>query len=183
MKDHLTATKNTLLLAVLMLALLQLFSACQNEVDTPTLSCPGLSMKASIQNTTNSLNLVSNVVFRQQTDTGGVKFMSLEAISDTMKVLLNVMDGVYDENALKNDSLYLKTYIFSTAADRQGGLVVVSVNDGIDYKPYTTDTSSITITRINTIKKTISGNFYFAANNRTISGKGTFQNACYVSLP
>ncbi|HVI47692.1 MAG TPA: hypothetical protein VM802_22665 [Chitinophaga sp.] len=159
------------------------FTACQQKIDTPELSCPELSMTATLQDKTNSLKLVTNTIFSQENDSAVTKYLSLEALSDTMKVIINVIDPGYPYNAKTNDSLRLATYRFSRTANLQGGLVVAGMRnkDGsISY--FTTDSSSVTINRVNTVRKTVSGTFTFVADKGAIAGKGTFQNACYVTL-
>jgi hypothetical protein len=108
----------------------------------------------------------------------------MEAVSDTFKVVFNLTDGLFDEMALKNDSLHLDTYSFPSGNFPEKGLVVAAVMapGAGDYQFLTTDTSSITIRKINTKTKVLSGRFFFMANNRTVTGEGTFKNACYVSL-
>ncbi|MBC9933597.1 hypothetical protein [Chitinophaga qingshengii] len=129
------------------------------------------------------MNLSTSTLFRQQMDTGAVKFLSIEAVSDSFKIVLNLMDGPYPDAAIKNDSLKLKTYVYSKSRHLQGGLVVGAIKTLVDYDYLQTDTSSITLTFINTKLKKVSGSYYFEANGRTISGSGIFRNACYVTLP
>lgn len=130
------------------------------------------------------MNLSSSLIFRQQTDSGGLKFLSMETVSDTFKVVLNLTDGLFDEIALKNDSLFLGTYSFpATSSPRKGVVVAAIMQQGSgDYNFLTTDTSSITIYKINTRTRVLSGKFFFMANNRTVTGEGSFKNTCYVSL-
>ncbi|NSL89575.1 hypothetical protein [Chitinophaga solisilvae] len=159
-------------------------NACQSDFNTPIISCPNMSMSATLENTTRSMQLSTNTIFRQQIDSGGAKYLSLEAVSDSIRIVINVVDGVYPDHKLADDSLRLKTYIFSRAAKLQGGLVAGAVKTGQeDYRYLTTDTSSVTITRVNTKLKTVTGTFYFEASNRTVKGSGVFVSACYVSLP
>ena len=182
MKHAIIPTKIALLL--LAAYLLPFLTACQNTVDEPSLSCPEMNMTAAIQGRERTMNLSSSIIFRQQTDSGGLKFLSMETVSDTFKVVFNLTDGLFDEIALKNDSLHLDTYSFSAGDSPKKGLVVAAIMEpGTgDYQFLTTDTSSITIRKINTKTKVLSGRFFFMANSRTITGEGTFKNACYVSL-
>lgn len=181
MKNQRIAFKKRLLPAVVVMAI-GLY-ACQSDFETPIMSCPEMSMVASVQGSIRSMNLSTSTLFRQQMDSGGVKFLSMEAVSDSFKLVINLVDGTYPDNILVNDSIRLKTYQYSKAAGIQGGLVVAAINNLGDYNYLTTDTSSITITRLNTKLKTVSGKFYFEASNHKVSGSGTFQNTCYVSLP
>ncbi|NLR65086.1 hypothetical protein HGH92_12285 [Chitinophaga varians] len=164
-------------------AILLCMAACQHSIDTPILSCPEMTMTGTVQNTTRTLNLSTSTLFRQQLDSGGVKFLSMEAVSDSFKFVLNLMDGPYSDPAISNDSLKLKTYVYSKSRRLQGGLVVAAMNNVGDYTYLNTDTSAITLTFINTKLKKVSGTYYFEAEGRKITGSGTFQNACYVTLP
>ncbi|MBV8254548.1 MAG: hypothetical protein JO154_18245 [Chitinophaga sp.] len=133
--------------------------------------------------TIRNLNLSSSVLFRQETDSGGRKYLSMEAINDSMKIIININDGIYPDEELMNDSIQFKTYQYSRNTGQQGGLVVAGVRTptayGYDYLQ--TDTSSVTITRINPKKKTVTGYYYFKAANN-VKGEGVFQNTCYLSL-
>lgn len=183
MKYLIIPTKSALLLSAALYLCLFL-TACQNTVDEPSLSCPEMNMTAAIQGQRSAMNLSSSIIFRQQTDSGGLKFLSMETISDTFKVVLNLTDGLFDEIAIKNDSLFLGTYNFPATTSPRKGVVVAAImqQDGGDYNFLTTDTSSITIYKINTRTRVLSGKFFFMANNRTVTGEGSFKNACYVSL-
>lgn len=159
------------------------FTACQNVIDEPTLSCPEMVFTYTTEGKTTPLNLSSSLLFRAETDSGGQKYVSIEAISDSMKVILNLFDGMYVDSLLANDSIKLKTYTFSRKTKEQGGLVMVGTRlPGYDYHFPDTDSSSITITRINTKRKTITGYYYYTAGGNTVKGQGTFQNTCYTSL-
>lgn len=160
-------------------------AACQNSVDEPSLSCPDMKMTATIAGRSSVMNLTSGLLFRAKTDSGDVKYLSMETISDTFKVVLNLTDGMYNENDAKNDSLRLDTFPFSLTDPKmtKKGLVVAAYsNNSGGYNYLTTDTSNIIIRKINTKAQTVSGSFFFMANNRTVTGEGSFENACYLSL-
>lgn len=179
--QHPVHRKKTVVLVSMVVMLCM--AACQRNIDTPILSCPQMTMTGTVQNTTRSMNLSTSTLFRQQLDSGGVKFLSIEAVNDSFKLVLNLMDGPYGDHAIGNDSLKLKTYVYSKARRLQGGLVVAAINKTADFNYLRTDTSSITITFINTKLKKVSGTFYFEAEDHTVTGSGTFQNTCYVTLP
>ena len=159
------------------------FSACQNDVDSPSLSCPEMKMTSTIEGRSRQMSLSSSIIFRSSTDSGGQKFLNMETISDTFKIVLNLTDGGYDELALKNDSLRLDTFFYSRTGSVKHGLVAAAIIDNTgNYNPAITDTSYIVIKKVNTRGQTISGRFFFMADNRSISGEGAFENACYLSL-
>ncbi|SEW08210.1 hypothetical protein [Chitinophaga arvensicola] len=166
-----------------LLCILFLFPACQQDVDGPSISCPGMQMLASIDNRSTPMNFSRSLLFRERTDTGGLKFLSLETVSDSFKIVLNVTDGMYEDAGLLNDSLKLKTYIFSRQQHLSGGLVAMALKNAAGQFDFlTTDSSSVTIRKINLRTQTVSGNFYFTDNAKKIVSSGTFDNACYLSL-
>lgn len=182
MKHYLLQT-NHVLPVMALLYIVFFFPACQQDVDSPSISCPNMLMTTNIENRTITMSYSKSLLFRQQTDTGGLKFLSVETVSDSVKIVLNLTDGIYEDGSLLNDSLHLKTYTFSRRSYQSGGLVAVAIRDGSgQFNFLTTDTSSVTIRRVNTRSQTISGSFYFADNDKKISGTGTFDNACYLSL-
>ncbi|RFS23284.1 hypothetical protein DVR12_09700 [Chitinophaga silvatica] len=174
-----TSTLNQKLFIILIL-LIPLMS-CQNLIDTPSLSCPSMKMMVNIGETTRVMNFVSNVIFNQHTDSGGIKFMSTEATCDSFKVLLNLRDTLYTDLELTNDSLHLRTYEFMKGV-KNDGLVIIAIATPQGYKFLETDTSSITIRRINTKNQTVTGFFYLETGNKAKVATGTFENTCYVRL-
>jgi len=171
-------------LTCIAISLLLTLSACQNGVDTPSLSCPEMKMTAAIDGRSRPMSLSNSILFRKaEDDEGGEKFFSMEAISDTFKIVLNLTDRAPDATSLKNDSLRLDTFFYSRTGPIKGGLVAASIIDHTgNYNTAVTDTSYIIIKKVNTRNQTISGSFFFMADNLGISGEGAFENACYVSL-
>ncbi|MEC5147654.1 hypothetical protein [Chitinophaga sp. 212800010-3] len=169
----------------LLLAMGCLLAACKsNSVDTPAISCPNMKMAVTVGTRSDSLNFTRGLLIRQRTDSGILKLLSVETISDSFKVILNISDGIYDETSMKDDSLHLKTYTYSRLGRPQGGLVVVGMRKipGTPFDFLTTDSSSITLERVNVTTKTITGTFYFTDKSRAISGSGRFETACFLSL-
>lgn len=184
MKHQLIPSRKRLPVTTLVCLLLFL-AACQNSVDEPSLSCPDMKMSATIDGHKRSMSLTTGIIFRAKTDSGDIKYLSMETISDTFKVILNLTDGMYSENDALNDSLRLDTFPFSLTSpptDKKGLVVAAFSNNGGGYNYLNTDTSNIIIRRINTKTKKVTGSFFFMANNRTITGGGYFENACFVSL-
>lgn len=182
MKHQLTPTKSIGLL-IAFASIFLFANACQNSIDDPSLSCPGLIMTTTIGPHVNVMHFSSGIIFRSTTDSGGLKLLNIETASDSVKIAFNLTDGMYDENAMKNDSLHRDTFYFPHPGAPGKGLVVVSfANTNGNFDLITTDTSQIIISKINTKTQTISGSFFFMANSRTVTGRGSFENACYVSL-
>ncbi|MGO4294654.1 hypothetical protein [Chitinophaga sp. RAB17] len=182
MKHQLIPRRKTLLLAA-MATFFLLFPACQNDTDGPSFSCPEMKMTATIAGRSSAMTLTNSIIFRSITDSGSHKLLNMETISDTFKIVFNLTDGMFDENAIKNDSLHLDTFRFSRLGPQKKGLVAAAfLNNNGNFDFLTTDTSNIIIRKINTRAQTISGSFFFMANDRTITGGGSFENACYVSL-
>jgi len=182
MKHQLIPSRKTLSLTAMVCFFL--FSvACQNSDDGPSLSCPNMKMTATIAGQIRFMTLTNSIIFRKNTDTGGIKLLNIEAASDSFKVVFNLTDGMYNENALKNDSIHLDTFRFSRFGPQKKGLVAAAFLNGSGAFDFlVTDTSHIIISKINTRTQTISGSYFFMADNRTITGGGSFENACYVSL-
>lgn len=179
MKKTFTPYWKTLTMAAFILSSLL---SCQQSADTPSLSCPGMTMIVKTAYSSHVMQLKSNVIFRQHTDSGGIKFMSAEAVSDSLKIILNLRDGMFDEAKMNDDSLHLITYSFKKGM-KKDGLVVAALKMNGGYNNYLdTDTSSITLTKMNLKTQTVSGRFYLKTANGEITGNGTFENACYTSL-
>lgn len=159
-----------------------LLLSCQQDVEAPPLQCESAQLYMRAGETLAPLFLSSNNLFRQDTDTGGYKLLSLEAYSDSIKMVINVIDGPYHDHQMLNDSLAFKTYHYSAASRLKGGLVMVGVREGKGYRYLQTDSSSVTIIRMNIKKQLVSGSFYVEAEGRSYKGEGRFTNACYVSL-
>ncbi|HEY9259894.1 hypothetical protein [Chitinophaga sp.] len=181
MKHQLIPSRKTLPLAT-MVCFFLFFTACQNDGDGPSLSCPEMKMSAIIGGRERAMTLTNSIIFRSKTDSGGHKLLNMESISDTFKVVFNLTDGMYNENALKNDSIHLDTFRFSRLGPQNGLVAVGFMNNSGSFDLLTTDTSNIIIRKINTQTQTISGSFFFIADNQTVTGGGSFENACYVSL-
>ena len=158
--------------------------ACESNDSTPSFSCSGYSMLLTLQDSSqHSLQVSNNTFFRTPSDTGGIKYVSLETNTDSIKIIFNLKDGLYPDSQLWNDSLPSKTYTYSrTAPSLIGGLVVVGVKQGDNFQFADTDSSSITITNWDIRKQTMSGRYYFKSNQHDRSGTGTFTNVCFVSL-
>lgn len=177
-------TKNFTLnhiLTALPFVLCSILSGCQNLIDTPQLSCPSMKMSVNLREITKKMQLNSNVIFKTQTDSGGIKYLSTEALCDSFKILFNLKDGMFSEQSMLNDSFHLHTYPF-LKGKIDGGLVVIAMATDQGYNFLETDTSSITLTRMNLKTQTISGYFYFEAGDGKVTGNGIFESACYVSL-
>ena len=182
MKHQLIPSRKTLPF-VTMVSFFLFLMACQNSEDGPSLSCPNMKMTTTIAGQMRFMSLTNSIVFRKNTDSGGIKLLNMEATSDTFKVVFNLTDGMYGENALKNDSIHLDTFCFSRLGPQKKGLVAAAyLNSSGAFDFLTTDTSHIIISKINTRTQTISGSYFFMADNRTVTGGGSFENACYVSL-
>lgn len=169
------------ILTALPIFLLSILLGCQNLIDTPQLSCPSMKMSVTLQAITKNMQLNSNVIFKVHTDSGGIKYLSTEALCDSFKILFNLKDGMFSEQGMQNDSFHLQTYPF-LKGKIDGGLVVIAMATDQGYNFLETDTSSITITRMNLKSQTLSGYFYFEAGNGEVTGNGTFESACYVSM-
>jgi hypothetical protein len=129
------------------------------------------------------LDVRSNTLFRTTADTGSYKHLATEALVDSFKLIINLLDGPYHDNSLWHDSLPEKAFNYSKNDKAvKYGLVLAGTRDGSGVKYYETDTSSVVLTKWDLRKMTMSGSYYFEANNHTVKGAGTFTDVCFVSL-
>ena len=158
--------------------------ACESDQTAPSFRCTGYTMHLTFQDSTGiHLNVNNNTLFRTTTDTGNYKLLAMEALVDSIKLIFNVMDGPYHSNALWDDSLPIKTYHYSKDYGHiSGGLVLAGSRVGTGVKYYETDTSWVTLSKWDVKSQTMSGSYYFEANNHAIKGAGTFTNVCFISL-
>lgn len=173
------------LLSLLTVAVLWgLLSACESGNNSPSYSCSGYTMHLSFQDSSAiSLNVSNNTLFRTTTDTGAYKHLATEALVDSFKLIMNLLDGPYHNDAVWDDSLPVKLYYYSkTNPAIHSGLILAGTRDGSGVKYYETDTSCVVVTSWDVRKQTMSGSYYFEANDHTIKGIGTFTNVCFVSL-
>ncbi|WP_326461802.1 hypothetical protein [Chitinophaga sp.] len=159
------------------------FAACEDNYNTPSFSCNNYYMDLVLHDSTYALKVSNNTLFRIPSDSGGSKYITMETLTDSFKVIFNLRDGLYQGDDLLTDSLPLKTYTYPAHRDSiVSGLVVVAVKTGNEFRFADTDTSSVTITRWSTSKQTMSGSYYFESNNHTFKGKGTFNKVCFTPL-
>jgi hypothetical protein len=130
-----------------------------------------------------NLNVNNNTLFRTTTDTGSYRHLATEALVDSIKLIINLLDGPYHGDAVWSDSVPLKIYNYSKVKPEvKQGLILIGLREGSGVKYYETDTSSVVLTNWDLRKQTMSGSFYFEANGHTVKGAGTFNNVCFVSL-
>lgn len=176
--------RQTLLLTAVLYAFIFGFAACQHPIDNPSFSCPDMDMTASINGQTRKMMQTNSILFRQETDSGGLKYWSMESISDSFKIVLNVTDGMFSQDAIKNDTIRLDTFTFRRGSTNpiHKGLVMAGIyNANGSYDFLNTDSSAIIIRWINTKRQLISGSFFFTGDNQRITGSGTFNSACYIT--
>ncbi|KAA2245142.1 hypothetical protein F0L74_04040 [Chitinophaga agrisoli] len=160
------------------------FCACKSDYNTPSFSCNGYTMQLSLQDSTHhSLQVSNNTFFRTPSDTGGIKYITLETAADSVKIIFNLKTGLYPDNTLWDDSMPVRTYTYSKQATGiTSGLVVAGIKAGDNFQFADTDSSSITITEWNIRNQTMSGRYYFESNGHTLVGEGSFTGVCFVSL-
>jgi len=158
--------------------------ACESGNNSPSYSCSGYTMHLSFQDSSGiNLDVSNNTLFRTTADTGSYKHLATEALVDSFKLIINLLDGPYHNNTVWDDSLPKKAYNYSkTKPGMNQGLVLAGIREGSGIKYFETDTSCVVLTQWDTRKLTMSGSYYFEANNHTVKGAGTFTNVCFVSL-
>ncbi len=89
-------------------------------------------MHLSFQDSTGiSLNVNNNTLFRTTTDTGSFKHLATEALVDSFKLIINLLDGPYHNDAVWDDSLPVKVYNYSKLNPAVShGLILAGTRDG-----------------------------------------------------
>ncbi|WP_298739404.1 hypothetical protein [uncultured Chitinophaga sp.] len=173
------------LLSLLTVAVLSgMWCACESGSNSPSYSCSGYTMHLAFQDSSGiDLDISNNTLFRTTADTGNYKHLATEALIDSFKLIINLLDGPYHNDAIWDDSLPEKVYYYSkTNRGVNQGLVLAGIREGTTIKYFETDTSCVLLTKWDPQKLTMTGTYYFEANNHTVKGTGTFTDVCFVSL-
>ncbi len=157
------------------------FSACQNDYEMPPFNCESVSEHFIFNEKTIPLKLVYSNLFRLETDSGNYKYLGMESISDSFKIVLNIHHGPYTSEQLASDSIPLGDYSYSTNRPTNTGSIAVGIKSQNGYQFLNIDTASIILSRINIKRQVVSGTFYFRTKD-AITSTGTFNDACYLSL-
>lgn len=158
--------------------------SCTDYNAAELVNCEKAAIDLRIDNRIISMKILSSTLLRTTTATGGFKVLSLEASVDTMKVVMNIKDGIYNNSVqLLSDSLNVKTYSYSRKTGQDTtGLVLAGVKAGQDYKFYTTDSAAFTITEIDPANRNITGVYYLQTTNPVLKISGAFTKVCFLSI-
>lgn len=175
-------TKHCLLYLTVICATL-LFATCTRD-DSYFQNCEDSMAEMRVNNRVIPLQILSSTLLRTNNGSGNFKLLSVEAFIDTVKVVLNIADGYYTSNdQLQIDSLRTRTYTYTQQSNKDtSGLVLVGVRQGQSYAFHTTDSASVTITGVDTQKRTVSGYFYFRTTSPVATATGNFSNVCFLSI-
>ncbi|MRG46371.1 hypothetical protein GFS24_14710 [Chitinophaga sp. SYP-B3965] len=154
--------------------------ACKDYNAAELLNCEKAAIDLRVDNQIVPMKILSSTLLR----TGSFKVLSLEAFVDTMKVVMNIKDGAYNnEIQLLSDSLKVKTYSYSRKTGQDTtGLVLVGVKIGQDYKFLKTDSAAFTITEIDPDNKNLTGNYYIQTTSPVLKISGAFTKVCFLSI-
>lgn len=130
------------------------------------------------------LSLLNSYLARIHNNDGHFKLYTLEALSDSFKIVMNLTDGSYSiGEGLLVDSIVQKTYTYSRTHEADtSGLLVLGIKAGDAYNFYATDTAAITVTGVDPVARTISGKYYFVTKDATVTGSGSFNRVCFLSF-
>ncbi|WP_343304923.1 hypothetical protein AAHN97_25560 [Chitinophaga niabensis] len=158
--------------------------ACTDYNAAELINCEKAAIDLRVDNRIISMKILSSTLLRTTNATGSFKVLSLEASVDTMKVVMNIKDGVYNNSVqLLSDSLKVKTYSYSRKTGQDTtGLVLAGIKVGQDYKFYTTDSAAFTITEIDPVNKNITGVYYLQTTNPVLKISGAFTKVCFLSI-
>jgi len=157
------------------------FFACQNDYQMPPFNCESVSANLAFNEKNIPLKLAYSNLFRLETDSGNYKYLGMESISDSFKVVLNIHHGPYSSEQIANDSLPLGDYSYVAGRLSNTGSIAVGIKTQTGFQFVNIDTASISISRINIKRQVVSGTFYFRTKDAAI-GTGMFNDACYLSL-
>ncbi len=158
--------------------------ACTDYNAAALLNCEKAAIDLRIDSRMIPMKILSSTLLRTTNTSGSFKVLSLEAYVDTMKVVMNIKDGVYNNSIqLLSDSLKIKTYSYSRKTGQDTtGLVLAGIKVGQDYKFYTTDSAAFTITEIDPANKNITGFYYLQTTNPVLKISGAFTKVCFLSI-
>lgn len=158
--------------------------ACTDYNAAALLNCEKAAIDLRIDSRMIPMKILSSTLLRTTNTSGSFKVLSLEAYVDTMKVVMNIKDGVYNNSVqLLSDSLTVKTYSYSRKAGQDTtGLVLAGIKVGQDYKFYSTDSAAFTITEIDPANKNITGVYYLQTRNPVLKISGAFTKVCFLSI-
>ena len=158
--------------------------ACTDYNAAALLNCEKAAIDLRIDSRMIPMKILSSTLLRTTNTSGSFKVLSLEAYVDTMKVVMNIKDGVYNNSIqLLSDSLKIKTYSYSRKTGQDTtGLVLAGIKVGQDYKFYTTDSAAFTITEIDPANKNITGVYYLQTTNPVLKISGAFTKVCFLSI-
>lgn len=154
--------------------------ACQDYNAAELVNCEKAAIDLRVDSRIIPMKILSSTLLR----TGNFKVLSLEAYVDTMKVVMNIKDGIYNNSIqLLSDSLRVKTYSYSRKAGQDTtGLVLAGIKVGQDYKFFNTDSAAFTITEIDPANRNITGNYYIQTTNPVLKISGAFTKVCFLSI-
>lgn len=158
--------------------------SCTDYNAAELINCEKAAIDLRVDNRIIPMKILSSTLLRTSHATGSFKVLSLEAIVDTVKVVMNIKDGVYSSDIqLLSDSLKVKTYSYSRKTGQDtSGLVLVGAKIGQNYKFFTTDTAAFTITEIDPANRNITGNYYIQTTNPVLKISGAFTKVCFLSI-
>ncbi|RAI97479.1 hypothetical protein LX64_05150 [Chitinophaga skermanii] len=134
--------------------------------------------------TTFHLPISYNAITRATDITGRFKLLHLEAVNDSVKVIVAIKEYVYDNTNLYGDNFHMNgmQVEFRSTVNIAPNFIFLALKENDRYVFKRVDTAMLAITQLDTARKTISGNFYLATRNPTYALAGTFTKVCFLSF-
>lgn len=158
------------------------FTSCASD-DSVAENCAESQWSATVGNRSQQLSLISSTMIRITKAEGSYKLLSLEARTDSFKVIANITTGRYlNYTDLQNDSIPVGIYTYSSRTKDTSGRILIGMGSGDAYHFAVTDSAMINITSVDPVKRTITGSYYVSVASPKMTASGFFRKLCFQSL-
>lgn len=156
-----------------------LLSACKEYNPAELVNCEKAAFDVRMNGQYANLKILSATLLRTADQAQQYKLLSMEAYTDSMRVVMNVTDGPYSSARLNADSLQLKTYTYSRRPGAEtSGKVLLSVRNLAQV----TDSAAVTFTEVDIASRTVTGTYYIQTVNPERKINGAFTKVCFNSI-
>lgn len=158
-------------------------TACSSDSSLSE-DCAETSVTMTVAGKPHSLGLVSSNMIRVTNASGSYKLLNLEAITDSLKFIVNINSGRYaNYNDLQTDSIPTGVYTYSSRTGKDTAVrMLIGIRNATGYKYAITDTAMLNITAIDLQHHTISGNYFVETTSPQVTATGTFHKLCFQSI-
>ncbi|UYQ92956.1 hypothetical protein MKQ68_23015 [Chitinophaga horti] len=146
-------------------------------------NCTETELGLTIANQPRQLKLVSSTMIRITNVEGSYKLLSLEGVTDSIKVIANIKSGRYiTYGDLQNDSIPVGKYTYSSRGTDTTGRILVGLGRSDAYHFAITDSAMIEITSVDPVNRTVTGKYYVETRSPQLTASGYFRKLCFQSL-